>query len=75
MEDKIVGSDLINLKVASRNLRKKGSLKCPFNIKRAVEVFWSASGSSVPSLDTRTTKNKIMSEIWDLIYALCKNAF
>lgn len=75
MEDKIVGSDLINLKVASRNLRKKGSLKCLFNIKRAVEVFWSASGSSVPSLDTRTTKNKIMSEIWDLIYALCKNAF
>ena len=39
MEDKIVGSDLINLKVASQNLRKKGSLKCPFNIKRAVEVF------------------------------------
>ena len=39
MEDKIVGSDLINLKVASRNLRKKGSLKCPFNIKRAVKVF------------------------------------
>ena len=49
MEDKIVGSDLINLKVASQNLRKKESLKCPFNIKRAVEVFWSASGSSVPS--------------------------
>lgn len=75
MEDKIVGLDFINLKVVFWNLRKKGFLKCLFNIKRVVEVFWLVSGSFVLLLDIWIIKNKIMLEIWDLIYVFCKNVF